>query len=228
MKLAIIPARAGSKRIPAKNVKPFLGQPILAYSIEAALSSGLFDDVVISTDSEMIGELARSYGASFPFRRSEKNSDDFATTADVLLEVLEMYALHFEKATVVCCIYPTAPFVTAEKLKASFNLLTEGRFDSVFPILRYSHPIQRSLRLDGTHLRMIHPEHVNTRSQDLKPAYHDSGQFYWIMAEQLERKKRIITDNTGAYVISDLEAQDIDTEDDWKLAELKYQLMKNK
>jgi len=225
-RIAIIPARGGSKRIPKKNLKGFLGRPILAYSIEAALTSGLFDEVMVSTDDDEIAEVAIRFGASIPFRRSIKNSDDFATTVEVLFEVLQMYKAEGKQFEYGCCIYPTAPFVTSSKLKQAFDVLTNGNFDSVFPVLKYSYPIQRSLRFEGDRIKMVYPEHLNSRSQDLEATYHDSGQFYWFSTDALINKKKMFTDNAMGILTSELEAQDIDTEVDWKLAELKFELIR--
>ncbi len=223
-KIAIIPARGGSKRIPRKNIKSFLGKPILAYSIETALKSGLFDEVMVSTDDEEIAEVAKRFGASVPFYRSKNNADDFATTVDVLLEVIEGYEKLGKSFAYYCCIYPTAPFVSVEQLKeAEGKLNTEG-LDAVFPVLPYSFPIQRSMKIENGRVKMLYPEHMNTRSQDLEPIYHDAGQFYFGKTDVLKKEKKIWTDNTGCIVLNELEAQDIDNETDWKLAELKYQL----
>lgn len=225
-KIAIIPARGGSKRIPRKNIKPFLGKPIIAYSIEAALNSKLFDEVMVSTDDEEIAEVARQYGARVPFLRSNKNADDHATAVDVITEVIECYQKIDQVFDVACCIFPTAPFVVAEKLKASFSLLLEKNYDTVFPVLKFSFPIQRAIKLDDANrMTMFQPEHLHTRSQDLTPAYHDSGQFYWFRPAIIIKKRKLWTDNTGCILINEMEGQDIDSLEDWNLAELKYQLI---
>ena len=225
-KIAIIPARGGSKRIPKKNIKSFLGKPIIAYSIEAALKSGLFDEVMVSTDDKIIAEVAKSYGAAIPFLRSDKNSDDYATAIDVLTEVIGAYKKRNQDFAYACCIFPTAPFVTANKLKDSFNLLVEKNYDTVFPVLKFSFPIQRAIKLDAANkMQMFEPEHINTRSQDLTPAYHDSGQFYWFQPKTVLPQKKLWTDNTGCILIDEMEGQDIDSLEDWNLAELKYQLI---
>ncbi len=223
-KIAIIPARGGSKRIPRKNIKSFLGKPILAYSIETALKSGLFDEVMVSTDDRDIAEVAKKYGASVPFFRSEANSDDFATTVDVLLEVIERYEEKGEEFECYCCVYPTAPFVSVEQLKRAEEKLMREKLDAVFAVLPYSFPVQRSMKIEDGKVKMLYPEHMNTRSQDLEPIYHDAGQFYFSKTDVLKKEKKIWTENTGCIVLSELEAQDIDNETDWKLAELKYQL----
>ncbi len=225
--LAIIPARGGSKRIPKKNIKPFLGKPIIAYSIEAAKTSHLFDEVMVSTDDDEVAEIARLYGAKVPFRRSTKNANDFAVLSDVIEEVIKSYldqGRHFNNA---CCLLPTAPFVSPKTITEAYQKLIENNFDSVFPILEYSFPIQRSLKMMDDKVSMLWEEFLNSRSQDLEPRYHDSGQFYWLNINAFNNNKKLFTANSGGIVISELHAQDIDTETDWKLAEIKYKLMLN-
>lgn len=226
--IAIIPARGGSKRIPGKNIKPFLGKPIITYSIEAAIASKLFDEVMVSTDDEEIAKIAKQYGAKAPFLRSETTSNDSATTADALTEVLNEYEKtghHFDYA---CCIYPTAVFVSPEKLKEAFELLVQQHYLSVFPVMPFSYPIWRSLKNENEKLCMNWPEYLNSRSQDLPAAYHDAGQFYFFRPEALLREKTLFTSNSGGIIIDELHGQDIDNPDDWKLAELKYQMLYNK
>jgi pseudaminic acid cytidylyltransferase len=224
--LCIIPARGGSKRIPRKNIKYFLGKPIIAYSIEAALKSNLFDEVIVSTDDKEIAEIAIKYGANVPFLRSEKNSDDFATTHDVLNEVLNRYSEESNQFAVVCCLYPCAPFVTYEKLIEAYEILIKNKANSVFPVIEYSYPIQRSIKLDGTVSQYNYNEFKDFRSQDLEKTYHDSGQFYFMKSSIVLNDEEFVGNNSHAIVISELEAQDIDTETDWKFAEIKYQLLK--
>lgn len=223
--LAIIPARGGSKRIPKKNIKEFLGVPIISYSISSAINSGVFDEVMVSTDDIEIKRIAESIGAKVPFLRGKSNSDDFATLADVILEVLASYEKKGKKFKNICCILPTAPFVKPEKLIKAFEILKEEKFDTVFPVLEFSYPIQRALRFEGENVKMVEEKYLNSRSQDLEGRYHDSGQFYWINTEHFLKEKKMFTSNSGAIVISELEAQDIDTETDWKLAEIKYQML---
>lgn len=221
--LAIIPARGGSKRIPRKNIKEFCGKPIVEYSIHAALSAGIFSEVMVSTDDEIIAEIAKKAGASVPFFRGAEASSDFATTADVLIEVLDCYQGLGQTFDEVCCIYPTAPFVTAQKLRTGYELLQQG--DSVMPVVKYSYPIQRSIHIKEDLVYMNWPEHVNTRSQDLEEMYHDCGQFYFLKVEALRKTKALFTEKTVPYIMSDLEVQDIDNLEDWKIAELKFRLM---
>lgn len=222
-KIAIIPARGGSKRIPRKNIRDFLGQPIIAYVIETALRSGLFDEIMVSTEDDEIARIAAHYGATVPFRRSLANANDYASTADVLLEVLATYAEQGRTFTYGCCLYPTAPLITPALLQASWELLSSCEYDVVFPVLPHSHPIQRALKIENDRVSMIWPENRLARSQDLPQTYHDAGQFYWFAATPLQQKRQLWTDNVGALIISPMQAQDIDNLDDWQMAELKYQ-----
>ena len=222
-RLAIIPARGGSKRIPGKNIRSFLGQPIIAYSIEAALKSNLFDEVMVSTDDPEIAHIAQQFGATVPFFRSAQNSDDFSTTVDVLLEVNQKYASQNQHFDFACCLYPTAPFTTSELLINGFNLLVSGNYNTVFPVVAFDYPIQRSLQIDPKgKIEMVWPEFLLSRSQDLPKRYHDTGLFYWYRPSQLELEKKLFCDNSGALVISELECHDIDSPEDWEMAELKY------
>jgi len=224
--LAIIPARGGSKRIPHKNIKKFLGKPIIAYSIEAAKKSGLFDEIMVSTDDNEIADVAKQYGAKVPFIRSLKNSDDFSTLADVVMEVDRKYEETGAKYDNICCILSTAPFVTSRRITEAYIKLREGNLDSVCPVVAFSYPVLRALEFDNERkLRMINPEYLNYRSQDLKPAYHDSGLFYWVKAEALKNEKNLFCKNGSAIILPETEVQDIDTETDWKLAEIKYNFL---
>jgi len=223
--LAIIPARGGSKRIPGKNIKNFLGKPIISYSIQTALKSKLFDTVMVSTDSKEIAEVAESYGASIPFLRSNENSDDFATTVDVLIEVLNAYKKKGILFDVICCIYPTTPMIDFEALKNAYDKMINDNLDTVFPVLKFSYPPQRAITLDNDNLMQLqYPELKNTRSQDLEALYHDAGQFYWVKTAPFLKTKNLWPQRTGVVLLSEMDAQDIDNIDDWKLAELKYQI----
>jgi pseudaminic acid cytidylyltransferase len=226
--IAIITARGGSKRIPGKNIRDFLGKPIIAYSIETALASGLFKDVMVSTDDDDIAAIAVEYGASVPFMRSQENSNDFAGTADVLIEVLEQKKEAGANYLNACCIYPTAPFINTRSLQKAYDLLMSNDYDTVFPVCNFSYPILRSLAMgqDGKVL-MNWPENLNKRSQDLPLAYHDAGQFYWVHIPAFLNKRKLFTDNSGAVILNELEVQDIDNETDWAIAELKYSLVAN-
>lgn len=225
-RLAIITARGGSKRIPYKNIREFCGIPIIVYSIEAAINSGVFDEVMVSTDDEKIVKIAKEAGAKVPFLRSAETSNDFATTADVILEVLTEYEKQGQTFDSACCIYPTAPFITSDKLKNAVELLERKAYDSVMPVAEFSFPPLRGMMMDGDKVSYKWEEFSLARSQDLDKIYHDVGQFYVINVEKFKEAKRLVTKNTGAVVIDELEMQDIDNEVDWKLAELKYQLLK--
>jgi len=221
--LAIIPARGGSKRIPKKNIKEFLGKPIISYSIERAFSLGLFDEIMVSTDDIEIANIAKQYGASVPFFRSPENSDDYAGTTAVLHEVLSEYAKLGLSFNHVCCIYPTAPLISSSHLTEGLELLKNNEFDVVYPIVKFGHPIQRALTVqNGSHVSYMWPDTQKIRTQDFTPAYHDVGQWYWL-------KSQPIIDNAisvhGAIIIAEDEVQDIDDLIDWKLAELKYKLL---
>jgi len=216
--LCIIPARGGSKRIPRKNIKDFLGKPIIAYAIENAIKSNLFDEVMVSTDDDEIANVAKKCGANVPFMRSKEKANDYATLADVVDEVINSYERKFEY---VCCLLPTAVLCSSLHLIKGYELLKKSNFDSIRPIVKFSYPIQRAFRLneDGS-VQWFQPDEANSRTQDLMPAYHDSGQFYWFKALSGLRSSR-----RGAFEMDELSVQDIDNEADWKLAELKFQLI---
>ncbi|MFG0590571.1 pseudaminic acid cytidylyltransferase [Myroides odoratimimus] len=222
-KLCIIPARGGSKRIPRKNIKNFLGKPIIAYSIEVALSSGLFDEVMVSTDDDEIADVAKKYGAKVPFFRSKDNSNDFATLSDVIDEVKIMYQGVGKEFDYICCILPTAPFVSTNLLKESFNKLVETKqYDSIRPIVRFSYPIQRAFIFENSTglVEYMFPDFKKTRSQDLEEAYHDAGLFYW-----MKYKFGLNGDKRGGFIVSEKIVQDIDTLQDWEIAEMKYKIL---
>jgi pseudaminic acid cytidylyltransferase len=223
--LAIIPARGGSKRIPRKNIKDFLGAPIISYSIKAALQSGLFEEVMVSTDDKEISKIAVKYGAMVPFYRSAETSSDFAGTLEVILEVVSDYVNQFNKEfDLICCIYPTAPLIQAQHLKNGLDLLLARNFDSVFPAVAFGYPVWRGVEItDEGKTQMIWPEYKNSRSQDLKKVYHDAGQWYWLNMKQI--KDSIFTQNTGSLLLSEEEVQDIDNITDWNFAEMKYKLL---
>ena len=228
--VAIITARGGSKRIPGKNIKDFCGKPIMAYAIAAALDSGLFDEVMVSTDSPEIAEIAKAHGASVPFMRSPSASDDYATTADVLHEVLSAYAEREKSFDFMCCLYPTAPFVTAEKLRVAHTAFMESGADMLEPVVAFSYPPQRSFSIEAGLLAYNYPEHVRTRSQDLPTWYHDAGQFYFYRVEAFRRSVEGSSEQGGydlrcvPFVMNEMEVQD-DTLMDWQLAEAKYRLL---
>ena len=224
--IAIITARGGSKRIPRKNIKEFCGKPIINYSIEAALGSGIFDEVMVSTDDEEIADIAKAAGANVPFFRSAETSSDTATTADVLLEVLDEYEKRGQSFEYGCCIYPTAPFITARKLREAMDELVKSGAESIVPMQEFSYPPQRGLFIDDNGLvKMLHPEYATTRSQDLQKQYHECGQFYIFRNDAFRIQKDTTMEKSIPYIIDPVESQDIDNESDWLLAELKYRFL---
>ncbi len=223
--VAIITARGGSKRIPGKNKMDFLGKPIICYSINAALSSGIFDEVMVSTDDEEIAEIARKEGAKVPFMRSEATANDFATTDDVLMEVLEEYEKRGKNFQYMACIYPTAPFVTPQKLKDAMQILKDNQASGVMPVVRFSFPPQRGMVIRKGRLDYRYPENASKRSQDLEAMYHDCGQFYIYDVEKYRACRGNLPDGYFPIEVPELQVQDIDNMSDWKLAEMKYQMM---
>lgn len=226
--VAIITARGGSKRIPRKNIKPFLGKPILAYSIEAAIESGIFDIVMVSTDDKEIAQIGKQYGAEVPFLRSDQTANDYATTNDVILEVLEEYSKRGECFDIACCIYPTAPFVTAAKIQDAVDKLKASDADTLIPVVSFSYPPQRAMIVQNERLVFEYPEYIDSRSQDLEPHYHDVGQFYVFRVPAFCKNKKLMLGNILPYVVSEMEVQDIDNQTDWEIAEIKYRLMMEK
>lgn len=225
--IAIITARGGSKRIPGKNKKDFLGKPIICYSIEAALEAGIFDEVMVSTDDEEIASIARKAGAKVPFMRSEATSNDYATTDDVLMEVLEEYEKRGQTFDYMACIYPTAPFVTAKKLQSAMELLKEQDASGVMPVVSFSFPPQRGMAIRDGRLEYCYPENALKRSQDLETMYHDCGQFYCYHVERYRACRGDLPDGYLPIVVPETEVQDIDNMSDWALAEIKYKMMEN-
>ncbi len=226
--IAIIPARGGSKRIPRKNIRSFLGKPIIEYSINAALGAGCFSEVMVSTDDTEIAEVAVRAGAKVPFMRSAINSDDNAVTAAVVREVLDAYAEKGIQFEYCCCIYPTAPFINSEKLLSAFSLLKIKNANSLIPVVKFSVPILRSFKLEDNLLKPNWPEYINHRSQDLAPAYYDAGQFYFLKVSSFYLDEKIFSDNSICIEMSESEVQDIDNEADWLIAEIKYQIATKK
>jgi pseudaminic acid cytidylyltransferase len=222
--LAVITARGGSRRIPRKNIRMFLGQPIIKYSIDAARGAGIFDEVMVSSNDDEIIDVARRFGASVPFKRSAETSTDLAPTAPVVLEVIEEYRRRGEQFDYVCCIYPTAPFVTSERLAEGLRTLHESGADGCLPITRFSFPIWRSFKVDDGRVAFNWPEHALTRSQDLPPAFHDCGQFYFLRTSAFREQQRLIMSHTVPILVPETDVQDIDTEEDWAIAEMKYSM----
>lgn len=218
--IVIIPARGGSKRIPKKNIREFCGKPIIAYSIKAALDSGVFDEVMVSTDSEEIAAIARQYGASVPFMRSEATSSDYAITADVIQEVLERYAEQGRTFDTVACIYPTAPFVTAERLREAAEMMKQA--EAVVTVVKFSYPPQRAFVIRDGYVAFQYPGYETARSQDLEPIYHDCGQFYFANTDGFLMRHTMLLPHTKPLQLPEEEVQDIDTFSDWEIAESKY------
>ncbi len=222
--IAIITARGGSKRIPRKNIKNFCGKPILQYSIEAALGSEMFDEVMVSTDDREIAEIAKECGANIPFFRSDKTSGDYASTEDVLVEVINEYKKNGKEFDTYCCIYPTAPFLTGGILREAVRKFETEKADFMTPVVRFSYPPQRCQIIENGQLVRKWPEYKYTRSQDLEPWYHDAGQFYIGNIECL-LKNGMSNGVNIPYIMEEMRVQDIDTEEDWKIAEMKFRLI---
>jgi pseudaminic acid cytidylyltransferase len=227
MKVAIIPARGGSKRIPKKNIREFCGKPMIAYSIEAAIQSAVFDRILVSTDDGEIAELAERHGAEAPFRRPAELATDHATTVPVIRHAIEWCNANWAPVERACCIYATAPFVQPHAIKTALELLNrENVRGYVFTATSFPFPVQRAFRVkhDG-HVQMFHPENYNTRSQDLEPAFHDAGQFYWGTAEAFLADKPFFSEESMVQLLPRHLVQDIDTAEDWTRAELMYQVL---
>lgn len=226
MKLAIIPARGGSKRIPRKNIKPFCGKPMMAWSIEAARFSGCFDHIIVSTDDREIAEVAHQYGVEVPFTRPAELSDDYTGTVPVIAHAIDWMSRNTGPVSLACCIYATAPFVLPDDLKRGLSLLEDTGADYAFSITSYAFPIQRAVRVTAdARVEMINPEHFNTRSQDLEESFHDAGQFYWGRAAAWLSGKPLFTPAASPVVLPRHRVQDIDTPEDWERAEWLFKSM---
>lgn len=228
MNIAIIPARGGSKRIPGKNIRPFCGRPMIAWSVEAALNSGVFDQVVVSTDSEQIAAVARKWGAETPFPRPAELSGDHVATAPVLTHAIRWLEEHGQAPERVCCIYATAPFVRPEYLRQGLETLRSTGCSSCFSVTTFAFPIFRGLKLepDGS-LRMFWPEHELARSQDLPEAYHDAGQFYWLDCRKFLDSGKVYAADARPVLLPRHLVQDIDTPEDWTRAEYMFRVIQN-
>lgn len=225
--LAIILARSGSKRIPGKNLRPFLGHPVIHYPVKAALESGCFDEVMVSTDDDQIAAAARAAGALTPFRRSPENASDQATTTDALLEVIAQYRAAGREFEYICGMYASAPLITVDHLRAGWEIIqNDPAAQTVMPVIRYGYPVHRAFVIQDGRLQLMMPEHGFTRSQDLPAAYHDAGQWYWMRVADFERGRKVFADRCLPVELSELEVQDIDNEVDWKLAELKARIQR--
>lgn len=223
--LAIITARGGSKRIPRKNIKEFLGKPIICYSIESSIASNVFDEIMVSTDDVEIAEIAKKAGANVPFLRSEATSNDYATTNEVILEVLKEYQKMGKEFDHVACLYPTNPFITPQKIRDAYRLIVEKKCAEVVPMVKFSYPPQRAYVLnDRNEASFKWPEFKNARSQDLENMYHDAGQFYFYDAKSYLEHGGVYGPIVP-YICPETEVQDIDTLEDWKLAELKVEFL---
>lgn len=226
MKIAVIPARGGSKRIPRKNIKTFCGKPMIAWSIDAAQKSGCFDRIIVSTDDEEIAAVARSCGAEVPFIRPAELADDHTGTGAVVAHTIDWQQQHGEATGAVCCIYATAPFIRAEDLRRGLNALEQGGCEFAFTVTNYGFPIQRAIRITSVgRVEMFKPEHFNTRSQDLEDAYHDAGQFYWGLSSAWLAGKGMFSSAACPLVLPRYRVQDIDTPEDWHRAELMFHTM---
>jgi pseudaminic acid cytidylyltransferase len=225
--IAIIPARGGSKRIPGKNIKKFAGKPIIAYSIECALKTRLFDEVIVSTDDRRIANIAQKLGANVPFLRSKKTSNDRSSLESVLLEVIKRLEKQGKKYDYICCILPTAPFIESKKIIEGFDMITKGDVDAVLSVVKFDYPVQRAFvkNKDGI-VSMLWPENMIKRSQDLPDSFHDAGQFYWLKTDNFLKEKQLFANNSYGLELSSWQVQDIDTLEDWKTAEKKFKLGK--
>lgn len=223
--LAIIPARGGSQRIPRKNIKPFLGKPIILYSIEAAKEAKIFLEIMVSTDDAEIADIAKKCGATVPFMRSPETADDHASLASVVKEALTRYAKRGIEFDAFCCILATAPLIRKEQLRNTFRVLEETQVSGIVPVVQFDFPPQRAFRITNDKLSMIWPEHRLTRSQDLEPHFHDAGMFYWCRTDTFQKVPTLYPQGALPLLLQAHEAQDIDTLDDWSLAELKYRLI---
>lgn len=226
MRIALIPARGGSKRIPRKNIREFCGKPMIAWSIEAALGSECFDQVIVSTEDSEIAEVARAFGAQTPFVRPQDLADDYTGTIPVVAHGLQWALKHLGAVSHACCIYATAPFVRPGDLQTGWTVLNKNAADYAFSVTRYPFPIQRALQItDAQRVRMFDPSQFNTRSQDLEEAFHDAGQFYWGTAQAWRSGQPIFSDRSAPVVLPRYRVQDIDTEEDWRHAELLFQAL---
>ena len=226
MNICVIPARGGSKRIPRKNIKEFNGKLIIAYSIEAALKSNCFNQVIVSTDDNEIAEVAKTYGAKVPFIRPAELSNDYAGTIPVIKHTIEWLENHNNTIDNVCCLYATAPFIQSQTIFKAFQQLQESKADYCFSVTSFAFPIQRSIRItQDDKVDMFYPENFNVRSQDLEEAYHDAGQFYWGKAQAFKDELSIFSETASPYILPRYLVQDIDTTEDWIRAEAMHKVL---
>lgn len=226
MRIAVIPARGGSKRIPRKNIKQFCGRPMIAWSVDAAQRSGCFERIIVSTDDAEVAEVARQQGADVPFMRPPELSDDHTGTVPVIAHAIEWMNCNVGPTSLACCLYATAPFVQAEDLRRGLDALRDSGADYAFSVTSYPFPIQRAIRITADQrVQMFNPEHLNTRSQDLEEAFHDAGQFYWGRTEAWLALKPLFSQNAASVLLSRHLVQDIDTPEDWERAEWMFKAM---
>ena len=227
MNICVIPARGGSKRIPRKNIKNFFGQPMIAYSIKAALKSECFDKVIVSTDDQEIAEVAKSFGAEVPFMRPDELANDYAGTVPVIKHAIEWFDDQGQSPSEVCCLYATAPFVQADSIRKAYKKMKQEKVDYCFTVTSFAFPIQRAIKITAENrIEMFYPEYFETRSQDLEESYHDAGQFYWGKAEAFKQQKPLFSKSATPYILPRHMVQDVDTPEDWKRAELMYEVLK--
>ena len=226
MRLCVIPARGGSKRIPRKNIKSFCGQSMIAYSIKAAIASGCFDKIIVSTDDQEIAEVAKSFGAEVPFMRPDELANDYTATIPVIKHAIEWFDDQGQSPSEVCCLYATAPFVQADSIRKAYKKMKQEKVDYCFTVTSFAFPIQRAIKITAENrIEMFYPEHFETRSQDLEESYHDAGQFYWGKAEAFKQQKSLFSKSATPYILPQHLVQDIDTMEDWKKAELTYKII---
>ncbi len=227
MKLCVIPARGGSKRIPRKNIKSFCSQSMIGYSIKAAIASECFDEIIVSTDDAEIAEIAKSFGASVPFVRPESLANDYTATIPVIKHAIEWFDDQGRSPSEVCCLYATAPFVQADSIRGAYKKMKQEKVDYCFTVTSFAFPIQRAIKITvENRIEMFYPEHFEMRSQELEESYHDAGQFYWGKAEAFKQQKILFSKSSTPYILPRYLVQDIDTLEDWKRAELMYKILK--
>jgi pseudaminic acid cytidylyltransferase len=227
MRLCVIPARGGSKRIPRKNIKEFYGQPMIGYSIKAALDSQCFDQVIVSTDDAEIAEVAKSFGAIVPFVRPDELANDDTATVPVIKHAIKWFDDQNQLPSEVCCLYATAPFVQADAIRKAYKKMMQEQVDYCFTVTSFASPIQRAIKVTAENrIEMFYPENLETRSQDLEESYHDAGQFYWGKAESFRQQKPLFSKDSTPYILPRHLVQDVDTPEDWRRAELMYQVLK--
>jgi len=226
MRLCVIPARGGSKRIPRKNIKSFCGQAMIGYSIKAAIDSQCFDQVIVSTDDAEIAEVAKSFGASVPFMRPDELANDYANTIPVVKHAIEWFDDQVQAPSEVCCLYATVPFVRASTIRKAYEQMQSTQADYCFTATSFAFPIQRAIKVTAENrVEMFYPEYLETRSQDLEESYHDAGQFYWGKAEAFKQQRSIFSKSATPYILPRYLVQDIDTLEDWEKAELMYKII---